>query len=58
MGLRLISTHEASNDLSFIYQMKQAANLDDYSFTLKYKNDEEGELIIGAYPHLYDSKFN
>ena len=58
LGLRLISTHEATNDLSFIYQMKQAANLDDYSFTLKYKNDEEGELIIGAYPHLYDNKFN
>lgn len=28
---------------------------DDYSFTLNYKNDEEGELIIGAYPHLYDN---
>ena len=38
--------------------MKQAANFYNYTFTLKYKNDEEGELIIGAYPHLYDNKFN
>ena len=57
LGLRLINSHESSNDLSFIYQMKQAANLDNYTFTLKYKNDEEGELIIGAYPHIYDKQF-
>ena len=58
LGLRLINSHEATNDLSFIYQIKQAANLDSYSFTLKYNNDQEGELIIGAYPHTYDNKFN
>ena len=57
LGLRLINSHENSNDLSFIYQMKKLANLDSYSFTLKYKTDEEGELIIGAYPHAYDNKF-
>jgi hypothetical protein len=57
LGLRLINSHENSNDLSFIYQMKKLANLDSYSFSLKYTNDEEGELIIGAYPHTYDNKF-
>jgi hypothetical protein len=57
LGLRLINSHENSNDLSFIYQMKKLANLDSYSFILKYKTDEEGELIIGAYPHAYDNKF-
>jgi hypothetical protein len=57
LGLRLINSHESSNDLSFIYQMKKLADLDSYSFTLKYNNDEEGELIIGAYPHAYDNKF-
>ena len=58
LGLRLSNSHENSNDLSFIYQMKQLANLDSYAFTLKYKNDEEGDLIIGAYPHVYDNRFN
>ena len=57
LGLRLINSNENSNDLSFIYQMKKLANLDSYSFSLKYKSDEEGELIIGAYPHSYDNKF-
>ena len=58
LGLRLINSHESSNDLSFIYQIKKYANLDSYTFTLKYKNDEEGDLIIGAYPHVYDNKLN
>ena len=58
LGLRLINSHESSDDLSFIYQIKKYANLDSYTFTLKYKNDEEGDLIIGAYPHVYDNKFN
>ena len=58
LGLRLINSHESTNNLSFILQMKQAADLDDYTFILKYKNDEEGELIIGAYPHVFDSHFS
>ena len=58
LGLRLINSHETTDDLSFIYQIKKMANLESYSFTLKYKNDEEGELIIGAYPHVYDNKYN
>ena len=55
--LRLINSNENPNDLSFIYQLKKLANLDSYSFSLKYKSEEEGELIIGAYPHTYDNKF-
>ena len=55
--LRLINSNENPNDLSFIYQLKKLANLDSYSFSLKYKIEEEGELIIGAYPHIYDNKF-
>ena len=58
LGLRLINSHETTNNLSFILQMKQAADLYNYTFILKYKNDEEGDLIIGAYPHIYDSHFS
>ena len=60
LGLRLVDSHEFAGDLSFIYQIKNPANLDNYAFTLRYdeNNDEKGELIIGTYPHLYDEKYN
>ena len=58
LGLRLVESFEGGGDLSFIYQIKHQANLDNYAFTLKYDDDEKGELIIGSYPHLYDKKFD
>ena len=58
LGLRLLKSHEFGGNLSFIYQIKQPANLDNYAFTLRFENDNNGELIIGSYPHLYDSNFN
>ena len=58
LGLRLLKSHEFGGNLSFIYQIKRPANLDNYAFTLRYDNDDNGELIIGSYPHLYDSKYN
>ena len=60
LGLRLVDSHEFAGDLSFIYQIKNPANLDNYAFTLRYdeNNDEKGELIIGTYPHLYDKAYN
>ena len=57
LGLRLLRQHDFGGDLSFIYQMKNKANLDNYAFTLRYDNDNKGELIIGSYPHLYDKKY-
>ena len=58
LGLRLIDNHEFANDLSFIYQIKHKYKLNNYTFFIKYDNDEKGELIIGIYPHLYDNKYN
>jgi hypothetical protein len=58
LGLRLTDVHEFSNEMSFIYQMKELYNLDRYSFFMRYKDDDNGELIIGTYPHLYDKKYN
>ena len=58
LGLRPIKSHEAGGGyLSFIYQIKKLANLDNYSFSLKYNDDKTGELIIGSYPHLYDKNY-
>ena len=59
IGLKLISTYDYGFDVTFIYQLRNNANLDNYIYTLKYDqdNDEIGELIVGAYPHTYDKKY-
>ena len=57
LGLRLVEEHESGDDLSFILQMKKALNLDSYSYMINYKSNNEGELIIGAYPHMYDDNY-
>ena len=58
LGLKLVSNRQFGNELSFIYQLKKSANFDSYSFSLQYNeyNEEKGEIIIGSYPHIYDSK--
>ena len=58
LGLRLVDSLEYGYDLSFIYQMKKQLNLDSTSFVIRYKNDNEGDLIIGAYPHMYDDNYS
>ena len=59
LGLRLVDEHEYIGDLSFILQIKKKFNLYNYTYMINYKNDNEGDLIIGAYPHIYDkNSFN
>ena len=58
LGLRLVDEHDYGNDLSFIYQIKQLYNFDSYTYMIKYKNDNEGELIIGAYPHMFNKNYS
>ena len=42
----------------FIHQLKQNNIIDSYSWTIKYINDNEGEIIIGGYPHEYDNNYD
>ena len=58
LGLRLVEEHDSGDYLSFILQLKKKLNFDSYSYTIKYKNDNEGELIIGSYPHMYDDNYS
>ena len=50
------------NDYNFIYQLKILNFTNDYAWTIKFvengnnKNNIEGFLIIGDYPHIYDSQ--
>ena len=43
-------------DISYIYQLKKQRVINDYNFLINYTNYEkgEGELIIGACPHIYE----
>ena len=40
-----------------IWEMKTNSLIDNYVFKIQYKNDNEGELIIGNYPHEYNNDF-
>ena len=42
----------------FIHQLKQNNIIDSFSWTIKYINENEGEIIIGGYPHEYDSNYD
>jgi hypothetical protein len=57
IGFGLVKSHDFGGALSFLYQMKNNINLDNYAFTLRYDNDDGGELILGTYPHLYDKNY-
>ena len=56
-GIGLKIKNENTN---FIYQLKKRDIIDSYGFSFFFdkKIDDKGELIIGGYPHEYNSNFN
>ena len=58
LGLRLIRDPEKGVTLSFIYQIKKLCNLDNYGFFFNFFNEDNGEIIIGSYPHLINKTYN
>lgn len=42
----------------FLYQLKQKRIIDSYGWTIKYNNNDKGEIIFGGYPHEYDNNYN
>jgi len=57
LGLRIHESYDTKN-YSFLYILKQKEIIDSYGWTIKYINNDEGELIIGGYPHEYDTKYD
>jgi hypothetical protein len=55
LGLLLRDTNLELLDFNLIRHLKKQDLTTSYSFFFNYKNDYEGELIIGNYPHEYDS---
>ena len=59
LGLSLgFSNFNIFVNATFIQQLKQKNMIDNYSFNLKYKNEKEGEFIIGKYPHEYNKNYD
>ena len=55
LGLKFYS-YNFNEKAHFLYQLKEK-NLINYPiFTLEYKNNEEGNLIIGDYPHNFNNE--
>ena len=55
LGLKFYS-YKKKKKAHFLYQLKEK-NLINYPiFTLEYKNNEEGNLIIGDYPHNFNNE--
>ena len=40
---------------NLIYQLKILNLINTIIFSIKYNKDEEGEIIIGGFPHIYDA---
>jgi hypothetical protein len=55
MGLKLINNLEVTKS-NFIFQLKNKQLINNTSFSLIFDNNNDGKLIIGTYPHLYDNK--
>ncbi len=43
------------NEENFIYQLKQKKIISSYYFSIKYEDNNKGNIIIGDLPHLYDN---
>ena len=47
---------EIINKKNIINELKEKKIISSYLFSIKYKEEDKGELIIGEYPHNYDKK--
>ena len=56
LGLN-IKGNKSNEELNFINQLKEKNLISSYSFSIKYKNEKEGDLIIGKRPDEYDNKY-
>ena len=54
LGLRIKPYVQIKEDNSFINLLKRHNITNNYIWTIKYENENNGNLIIGDYPHNYD----
>ena len=57
LGLQL-EKYKYNYESDFIYQLKKNNIINNFAYTFKFNNENEGVLIIGEYPHEYDKKYD
>ena len=59
IGLKMCdnSYENKEKETSFIYLLKENKIVENYIFTFNYKTKDEGEFIIGNYPHEFDNNY-
>ena len=57
LGLIKSTTNTGLIEYNLIIQLKNRNLISSYTYSLIYDNYEEGKLIIGSYPHEYDSNY-
>ena len=55
IGLNIEDPEIKFSDINFIYQLKERKYINSYEFTIKFNDNENGELIFGGKPHEYDN---
>ena len=53
-GLKVGWMYYEDVQTNLISQLKKGFNLETYDFTFNYNSENEGKIIIGAEPHIYD----
>ena len=56
LGLKIKIENKGVTNYNLIYQLKEKKLIDSYVFFIQYSNENEGKLIIGNYPHIYNNK--
>ena len=56
IGLNIRPKSPNIEKINFINELKEQNLISSYAFSIKYKNEKEGELIIGKKPHEYDNE--
>ena len=58
IGLNIEDSRDTTlNPYNYISELKKNNIINDYYFTIKYNDNENGNLIIGELPHNYDSNY-
>ena len=55
LGMKVFESRIKYQPFNFIKQLKQNNIIKNYIYSFNYNNDNEGNLIIGEYPHQYNN---
>ena len=57
-GIGCLIREKKENDINFFHELKSRNIIKNKTFNFVYSNINEGEMIIGNYPHEYNSSYN